>query len=362
MNKKVKSVSAFILLCMISCATVFAQGGTLLYTDWYFNDDYSEVTVNGRPYDNYVIIWREFDKIRVCNASSMYLVSPDFQYEYTPEAYFNRRIIEGVRVILDGIRDNYPNMELLYINGAPWQDTEFRDYYLSCFESFTHFAFDNYRLFDFLSDINNNGYAKQVLVDEKSLLTAKTESPVEKLPVVMFNCDLYKDYQDYVDNGGQALNDIEFSSYEGYLNGGIPIPSEDPVEEYTYTTVVLYTGETNIYIIKNGVTEPGVLDAAPYRANSTTLIPVRGVLDLFGAEIRWFSDTKQVEVVKDGTSIILTIDSNNALVNGENVTLIEPAQIINDRTMIPLRFVSENLGCDVLWFEDGKIIISKTST
>ena len=47
MNKKVKIVSAFILLCMISCATVFAQGGTLLYTDW-LHDDYSEVTVNGR--------------------------------------------------------------------------------------------------------------------------------------------------------------------------------------------------------------------------------------------------------------------------------------------------------------------------
>ncbi len=360
MNKKVKIVSAFILLFMMFCATVFAQEGALLYTDWYFNDDYSRVTVNGRTYDNYVIIWREFDKIRVCNASSMYLVSPDFQYEYTPEAYFNRRIVEGVRVVLDGIQDNYPNMELLYINGTPWQDTEFRDYYLSCFDSFTHFAFDNYQLFDFLSDINNNGYAKQVLVDGKSLLAAKTESTVEKLPVVMFNCDLYKDYQDYVDNGGQALNDIEFSSYKDFLYGASN-PSNDPVVE-SYTTVVLYTGENNIYVIRDGVTEPAVLDVPPYCVSSTTLIPVRGVLDLFGAEIRWFSDTKQVEVVKDGTSIILTIDSNTALVNGENVTLIEPAQIINDRTMIPLRFVSENLGCDVLWFEDGKIIISKTST
>ena len=129
-----KRIYLIILISIIFSASVYAFDTMPLYTDWYYNDDWTKVTVDGRTYDNYVITWREFDKIRVCNTSSMYLVSPDFQREYTPDTFFNRRIVEGVRIILSGIRNNFPDMELLLSMGTLAGFENFRDYNFRCFQ------------------------------------------------------------------------------------------------------------------------------------------------------------------------------------------------------------------------------------
>ena len=94
----------------------------------------------------------------------------------------------------------------------------------------------------------------------------------------------------------------------------------------------------------------------PVIKNDTTLVGFRAILEMLGAQVTWDEENQVVTATKDGVNIILTINSDKAYVNGEEKTLLTAPEIINNSTMIPVRFVSENLGMDVLWNGDTRHI------
>lgn len=83
--------------------------------------------------------------------------------------------------------------------------------------------------------------------------------------------------------------------------------------------------------------------------NDRTLVPARAVFEKLGAEVAWDEIQKKVTVAFENTDVQLTVNSDTALVNGESKKLDSPAKIINDRTMIPVRFPAEAIGCSVTW-------------
>ena len=89
-----------------------------------------------------------------------------------------------------------------------------------------------------------------------------------------------------------------------------------------------------------------------------TLVPVRLVGEALQAQVLWVQQTGQVILTKGEDVIVLTLDSATAIVNGVSTPLPDgvPAQVVTyggaDRTMIPLRFVSEELGAQVDWEQD----------
>ncbi len=99
-------------------------------------------------------------------------------------------------------------------------------------------------------------------------------------------------------------------------------------------------------------------DVMPVIINSRTLVPMRGIFESLGADISWDGETKTVRAFGvNGTVITHIIGEASAIVNGEFVTLDTPSQIINGRTMVPVRFVSEALGETVNWDGDTKTVI-----
>ena len=88
---------------------------------------------------------------------------------------------------------------------------------------------------------------------------------------------------------------------------------------------------------------------APYIAGEgVTLVPLRVISEAFGAEVNWDGDTKTVTIAHNDNNISVQIDNNTAVVNGENKTLEEsPELTVNGITMLPLRFISEELGATV---------------
>lgn len=94
----------------------------------------------------------------------------------------------------------------------------------------------------------------------------------------------------------------------------------------------------------------------PIVLDGTSLVPVREVFEKLGAKVDWFDAQQIVKISGNNINISLKIDNNNVLVNGENKLLAVPAKIINDKTMIPIRFVSEQLGFKVNWSEADRII------
>jgi len=101
-------------------------------------------------------------------------------------------------------------------------------------------------------------------------------------------------------------------------------------------------------------------DVAPKIVNDRTMLPIRFIAEALGADVEWDGDARKVTITKGETEIVITIDSDVAKVNGKKVTLDSSAFIENDRTYLPLRFVSENLGAKVEWVaKDRKVIITK---
>lgn len=96
-----------------------------------------------------------------------------------------------------------------------------------------------------------------------------------------------------------------------------------------------------------------VNDAAPMIRESRTFLPIRIVAEELGADVAWNEAEQTVTIAKDDLEIMIYIGQPFATVNGEPVALDAPAFIENDRTYLPIRFVAENLGAEVIW--DGAV-------
>ncbi len=90
-------------------------------------------------------------------------------------------------------------------------------------------------------------------------------------------------------------------------------------------------------------------DTQPTIENGTTLVPLRQIFQSLGATITWDENTKKITAKKDATVITLFVGKSEAYVNNKKVTLTVPPKVINNRTLVPLRFISESLGADVDW-------------
>ena len=72
--------------------------------------------------------------------------------------------------------------------------------------------------------------------------------------------------------------------------------------------------------------------------------------------MQWNSQSQTVTIDLDNTRIELQIGSTSAKVNGKNLYLEAPPTIVNSRTFVPLRFISESLGAKVQWFPEDRVI------
>lgn len=95
--------------------------------------------------------------------------------------------------------------------------------------------------------------------------------------------------------------------------------------------------------------EGKTLDAAPVIRNSRTMLPVRFVAENLGATVGWDDATSTVTVSSNVATLEIVIGKATAKVNGKEIALDSPAFIENSRTYLPVRFVAENLGAAVGW-------------
>lgn len=102
-----------------------------------------------------------------------------------------------------------------------------------------------------------------------------------------------------------------------------------------------------IIVLLNG--SPIVFDVKPDMAEGTTLVPVRAIFEALGATVEWEEKTKTVISKKADKTVNLSIDSKIMYVNDKAVALTYPAVIINGRTLVPVRAISEAFGCIVGW-------------
>ena len=100
---------------------------------------------------------------------------------------------------------------------------------------------------------------------------------------------------------------------------------------------------------------------APVIENGTTLVPLRIISENLGAKVTWEMETQGILIEKENSAIKLEIGKTTVLVNNQAKTMTLAPKIINGSTMVPVRFVSENLGVYVNWDGDSRTVqISNT--
>lgn len=111
--------------------------------------------------------------------------------------------------------------------------------------------------------------------------------------------------------------------------------------------------EYNLKVVVNEK-EVNFPDQKPFVDNRVgrTFVPLRFVSEALGCQVDWDNETQTATAQREGTYIEMKIGLVTPVVNSEIKTLDAPARVVNQRTMVPLRFVSEALGEYVDW--DGK--------
>lgn|GEM_PF-1615507 len=121
-----------------------------------------------------------------------------------------------------------------------------------------------------------------------------------------------------------------------------------------------YASDINVLVNGKPVDFP---DARAYISQENrTMVPVRFISEQLGAEVHWNASSNSVDIQYNNKNILLPLNTKVASVNGKELELDASAVIKNNRTMVPLRFISEALGARVLWGSATSTVRISTST
>lgn len=119
-------------------------------------------------------------------------------------------------------------------------------------------------------------------------------------------------------------------------------------------TPVYATEELNISVYVNG--DRIDFDEPPRLEDDRTLVPMRAIFEAFGAIVTWEEESETASARLGDTNISLTIDDNIMQKNDEEIELDVPAKVYGERTLVPVRAISEAFGSFVDWDQNTKTV------
>lgn len=119
--------------------------------------------------------------------------------------------------------------------------------------------------------------------------------------------------------------------------------------------------QNDVKVTIDGVTVE--FDVPPQIIDGRTLVPMRKIFECLGAQVSWIESDRSIIAIKGETIIGMTIDSAKMVVTNlistktQTVTLDVPPVIVDSRTLVPARAISESLGLKVDWDNDTRTVI-----
>ncbi len=101
-------------------------------------------------------------------------------------------------------------------------------------------------------------------------------------------------------------------------------------------------------------------DVAPQIINGRTMVPLRGIFEYFGAEVTWNQNLQSIRSTLGNVSIFMQVGNQEAVINGNSVILDSPPIITNGRTLVPVRVIAEAFSAKVSWDGETKTVIIET--
>lgn len=126
----------------------------------------------------------------------------------------------------------------------------------------------------------------------------------------------------------------------------------------TLTSVIVCFAEDDITVRIDGSRIS--FDVAPQIMNDRTMVPLRAIFEAMGLSVNWDEKTKTVTSEKENVKISITVGEDSMYVNGAKKHLDSPALIKDGRTLVPVRAISEAFGAEVGWEPYTKMVLIKT--
>lgn len=98
-------------------------------------------------------------------------------------------------------------------------------------------------------------------------------------------------------------------------------------------------------------------DVKPVIKDGRTIVPVRALTEALGAVVEYDDETRTITVTKDSTSVVMSLDSNTAYVNGNPVTIDVKPENSKGRALVPIRFIAEAFDLGVEWDGESQTIV-----
>ncbi|MBQ7793391.1 MAG: copper amine oxidase N-terminal domain-containing protein, partial [Clostridia bacterium] len=204
---------------------------------------------------------------------------------------------------------------------------------------------------------NSTGGTFEVSVDGESLGSYSIEKSSGTEKVLGFDKELEDKKHTVtvtVTGGADSAQEMEIPVIGLYYRGEAEEAVSEPVLP-TEKQIVLMVGKNSMLI--NGEKRE-ITGAVPEIVNDSTIVPLRCVTEMFGAQVSWVDETKSA-IIKSGTVSYEFISGTKGY--KKNGSIFESAAaptIISDTFMIPLRVFAEGLGKKVKWYDNGVIVIS----
>jgi len=200
-----------------------------------------------------------------------------------------------------------------------------------------------------------------ILTDRKVAVTLQSE-PNVKVTLSLSGAD--GSQADVInttaDSAGKVSVDVAFRAFVGLNIMKVTVTDSAGNSSVAYRLFAYDRPHTAVLTIGSKQMDVNVdtyeLDVAPYIKEGYTMVPLRFVAEAFGAKVGWDDATKTVTIDFAGHNMKVVIGSSEAVVDGETVTMPLPAEIVNSRTMVPVRFISEAFGFTVKWDNNTKVI------
>lgn len=112
--------------------------------------------------------------------------------------------------------------------------------------------------------------------------------------------------------------------------------------------------DTHIILDGKEIVQPS--DAKAEIINSKVMVPIRVISESLGYGVDWKQSTSTVTISKDNTAMQMIVGQKTATVNGSNVSLDAPPLVKNGTTLVPLRFIGEQMGLKVGWNNTTKTV------
>ncbi|MDB5052762.1 MAG: copper amine oxidase [Bacilli bacterium] len=145
----------------------------------------------------------------------------------------------------------------------------------------------------------------------------------------------------------QKIGEIAFDDISFHYKNDLPQLSKNQVQLTINKKTMLVNGS------KISIDQPPVI------VNGSTLVPVRFVIEQLGGTVKWDPTERKVTILRGSDLIDFWVDQTNFNMDGNAATALVAPQILNNRTMVPLRVLTEKLGWKVTWDEKTKTVLLK---